>query len=330
MEVATVIREAPKTAYVFPGQGSQVVGMGLELYNSSRGAKELFDEVDDILSIPLTRLIFEGPAEELEKTVNSQPAIMATSLACLKALDEFHQPDTWQPATLAGHSLGEYTSLVVSGVLGLQDGIRLVRERGRLMQEASELHPGSMAAVLGLDEVTMGEICLETGAEIANINGDEQIVVSGDRICVARAIDMASIRGARKTILLAVSGAFHSSLMSPAQQDLAGAIKETKFRDPDIPIIANSTSRPLTTADAVKDELLAQLCSCVQWKKSVNLMLDTGVSSFVEFGPGKVLGSMIKRISSAPMYKDRQVEVLHVSDLSSAKKVAEASAREGL
>jgi [acyl-carrier-protein] S-malonyltransferase len=303
--------------------------MGLELYRTSTAAKELFDEVDDILSTPLTRMIFQGPPEELEKTVNSQAAIMATSLACLEAMEEFHHGDLGPLTAVAGHSLGEYTCLVVSGALPLADGIRLVRERGRLMQEASEILPGSMAAIVGLDEDTLEEICLETGAEIANINGADQIVISGDRVCVARAVDLASIRGARKAVPLAVSGAFHSSLMSPAQEGLAAAIQGTKFEDPAVPIIANSTSTPLTTAGDVKDELLTQLCSCVQWKKSVGCMLSLGVSGFIEFGPGRVLAGLIKRISHTPMYQDRQVEILNVADLASARTAAETSLRWG-
>ena len=326
MEANTENQGLPKTAYIFPGQGAQFVGMGVQLYRSSRAAKKLFDQVDDILSMPLTKLVAEGPAEELEMTINSQPAILATSLACLEALKECPKRDIPQPAAIAGHSLGQYTSLVASGTLDLADGIRLVRERGRLMQEASEIHPGSMAAILGLDEDTIEEICLETGAEIANINSGDQIVLSGDRVCVARATDMASIRGAKKAIPLAVSGAFHSSLMSPALEGLRAAIESAKFRDPGIPIIANSTSMPLTTAEGVKEELLTQLCSCVQWKRSVGRMIELGVSDFIEFGPGKVLGSLIKRICSNPMYRDRQVEVLNVADLPSARKAAQASA----
>ena len=305
-------------AHVFPGQGSQFVGMGLELYRSSNAAKEVFDQVDDILATPLTRLIFEGPEKELEKTINSQPAIMASSLACLEAVKELHQQDIYLPVALAGHSLGEYTSLVVSGALDMADGIRLVRERGRLMQEASEMRPGSMAAIIGLDEVTIEEICLETGAELANINGGDQIVISGDRLCVARAVDMASIRGARKVIPLAVNGAFHSSLMAPAQEGLAAAMEGVKFHNPVSLIIANSTSIPLTTAQQVKDELLNQLCSCVQWKKSVGVMIDLGVSSFIEFGPGRVLAGLIKRI-------DRSVEALSVFDPASIQKLVEGA-----
>ena len=301
------------------------MGMGLELYRSSRAARDVFDQVDDTLATPLTKLIFEGPEEELEKTINSQPAIMATSLACLKAMEEFQEADPYRPVAMAGHSLGEYSSLVASGVLDLADGIRLVRERGRLMQEASELVPGSMAAIIGLDQFTIKEVCLETGAEIANINGDDQIVISGDRMCVARAIDMSSVRGAKKAVMLAVSGAFHSSLMSGAQDGLAAAIHDVGFRDPVSPIIANSTSAPLTTAQDVKDELLNQLCSCVQWKKSVSCMLGLGVSSFIEFGPGKVLTGLIKRISHTPTYRDREVELLNVADLASARIVAATS-----
>ena len=328
MNSRTERQEGAQVAYVFPGQGSQSVGMGLELYRSSQAAQQLLDEVDEILGIPLTRYMFEGPSEELAKTINSQPAIMATSLGCVKALNEFAGQDVYHPAALAGHSLGEYTSMVVSGALDLADGMRLVRERGRLMQKASDIHPGTMAAILGLDEDTMEEICLETGAEMANVNGSDQIVISGDRMCVARAVDMASIRGARKSIPLAVSGAFHSSLMSPAQEGLAAAIEEAGFRDPLIPVIANSTSTALTTAQAAKDELLAQLCTCVQWKSSVMTMMDAGVSTFIEFGPGRVLGGLIKRIGAMPAYSDRHVDVLNVADPSSLGKVVEAVGRD--
>ncbi len=329
MEAITDNQEKPKTAYVFPGQGAQFVGMGKELYESSRVARDIFDEVDEILSIPLTKLIFEGPDDQLRATVNSQPAIMATSLACLKAMEELHQPDTYLPAALAGHSVGEYTSLVAAGVLELDEGIKLVRERGRLMQEASELRPGSMAAIIGLDEVTLEEICLETGAEIANINGGDQIVVSGTKLCVARAIDMASIRGARKAIPLAVSGAFHSSLMSQAQQGLAVAVEEIDFRDPAVPIFGNVTSARLTTADEVKKELLVQLCSCVLWKQSVGNMLDSGVSRFIEFGPGRVLGGLIKRISTTEDHGIGHVDIASVGDLPSARKLVEAGSLTG-
>ena len=318
--------ESLKIAYVFPGQGSQFVGMGSELYASSKAAREVFDQVDEILGAHLTEIIFEGPQEELEKTVNSQPAIMATSLACLRAMEEMHGPVPYVPAAVAGHSLGEYTSLVVSGAVDLEDGFRLVRERGRLMQEACDQRPGSMAAILGLDETTLAEVCMETGAQIANINGGGQIVISGDKLCVARALDMASIRGAKRAIPLPVSGAFHSNLMSPAQEGLCAAIDEITIRDPYIPIIANATSDPLTTSEMVREELRAQLCSCVRWKQSVGRMIDEGVSGFIEFGPGRVLGGLIKRISSDSIYKDRSLDIMNVADLETARQVATAPA----
>ena len=325
MEIATNGQDRTKVAYVFPGQGAQYVGMGQEIYRSSRAARDIFDEVDQVIGVSLSKMIFEGPAEKLEETINSQPAIMATSLACYGALQELQHADIPNPVAVAGHSLGEYTSMVVSGVVDLADGIRLVRERGRLMQEASAVHPGSMAAIIGLDEETVDEICHETGAEVANINGGDQIVISGNKICVARAIDMASIRGARKAIPLAVSGAFHSSLMSPAMGGLADAVSAIQFHDPLAPIIGNSTSQPLTTAQGVKDELMTQLCSCVQWRRSVSRMMDLGVTNFIEFGPGRVLGGLIKRISKDTAYQDLGVEVANVGDLSSAVKVAEAN-----
>ena len=318
--------ESLKIAYVFPGQGSQFVGMGSELYASSKAAREVFDQVDEILGAHLTEIIFEGPQEELEKTVNSQPAIMATSLACLRAMEEMHGQVQYVPAAVAGHSLGEYTSLVVSGAVDLEDGFRLVRERGRLMQEACDQRPGSMAAILGLDETTLAEVCMETGAQIANINGGGQIVISGDKLCVARALDMASIRGAKRAIPFPVSGAFHCNLMSPAQEGLCAAIDEITIRDPYIPIIANATSDPLTTSEMVREELRTQLCSCVRWKQSVGRMIDEGVSGFIEFGPGRVLGGLIKRISSDSIYKDRSLDIMNVADLETARQVATAPA----
>ena len=319
MEVATDSQEGSKTAYLFPGQGAQFVGMGLELYKSSNAARRVLDEADQILDMPLTRLIFSGPAKKLEETVNSQPAIMAVSLACLKAFEETAPSPPPTPTALAGHSLGEYTALVVAGALEWVDALRLVKERGRLMQEASDSRPGAMAAVIGLDETVMEEICMETGVEIANLNADDQIVVSGDKLFVAKAMDLASARGAKKTLALAVSGAFHSSLMYSAQEGLAEAIRRVNFHDPQVPIIANSTSVPLTTAEEVKAELISQLCSCVQWKRSVQTMIDRGVFSFMEFGPGRVLASLLKRI-------DRNAEVVSVADIPSVQEAAGVAA----
>lgn len=313
--MVTDSQDAAKHAYVFPGQGSQSVGMGMELNKSSKAARDIFEEADTALGFRLSRLIFEGPDIKLQDTINSQPAIMTVSIACWKACQELLGAEIPQPISLAGHSLGEYTSMVVSGVIGFRDGVRLVRERGRLMQQASQERPGGMAAILGLEEWVLQEICAETGVELGNINSEEQIVISGDKIAVARAMDLASARGARKTIPLPVSGAFHSSLMLQAQQGLADAVAALDLRDPKIPIIANSNSAPLTTADQVKEELVYGLCKCVQWKNSVRYMVNSGVSRFVEFGPSKVLASLIKRIEPS-------VQAVTLSDPTSIRKMA--------
>ena len=312
----TITRDSKGFSYVFPGQGSQSVGMGLELYESSPAAREIFEEADDSLGFSLSRLIFEGPTRDLQDTMNSQPAIMVVSIACWKAWEEFLGSQSPRPVSVAGHSLGEYTSLVVAGVISFRDGVRLVRERGRLMHEASEIHPGGMAAIIGLDELAFEHICAETGVELANVNSDDQVVISGDKIAVARAMDLATARGARKTVPLKVSGAFHSSLMDYAQSGLTEAISDLEMRDPEVPVIANSWASPLTTADEVRNELVQGLCHCVRWKQSVQYMVGAGASHFVEFGPTRVLSSLIKRI-------DRDVEAYTLSDSSSMEKITQ-------
>ena len=306
-------QENKEFSYVFPGQGSQSVGMGLELFQASAAARETFEEADDSLGFSLSRLIFEGPSRELQDTVNSQPAIMVVSIACWKAWEEYLGAQSPQPITVAGHSLGEYTSLVVAGVLRFADGVRLVRERGRLMHEASELRPGGMAAIIGLEELAFEHICAETGVELANVNSDDQVVISGDKIAVARAMDLATARGARKTVPLKVSGAFHSSLMGHAQEGLVEAIAGLEMADPRVPIVANSMAAPVTTAAEVREELVEGLCHCVRWKQSVRCMVDSGASHFVEFGPSRVLSGLIKRI-------DRDVEAYTLSDPATIEK----------
>ena len=281
--------------------------MGAGLYDASPAAREIFEESDDSLGFGLSELIFRGDAAELQITTNSQPAIMTVSIACWKAWLEYLGSEAESPVALAGHSLGEYTSMVVAGVLSFRDAVRLVRERGRLMQQASEERPGGMAAIMGLDELAFEQICAETGVELANINADDQVVISGDKIAVARAMDLASARGARRTIPLPVSGAFHSSLMAVAREGLIEAIAGLTFNDPEIPIIANCDCAPLTTGDAVRDELITGLCQCVQWKNSVRYLVSSGVSSFVEFGPAGVLSGLIKRI-------DKTVQAIPLTD----------------
>ena len=306
-----------KYSYVFPGQGSQSVGMGNDLYLHSPAAREVFEEADDILGQSLTRMMFDGPESDLKQTLNSQPAIMVVSIACWKAWEEILGRDRHDVLSVAGHSLGEYTALVVSGVLSFADGLRLVQERGKLMQQASIEHPGAMAAVLGLDEESLEHVCSETGVELANINSDDQMVISGDKLAVVQAMDLALARGARKAIPLQVSGAFHSSLMSDASAGLESAVLGLEFQAPIIPVIGNYSGTPISTVDEVKRELFNGLCHCVQWRNSIRYMVGSGVSRFVEFGPSRVLSSLIKRI-------DKGVEAITLSDTESIRKLTES------
>lgn len=298
-------------AYVFPGQGSQQVGMGRDLYNAFTQAREVFEEADDALGIPLSRLCFEGPEEELAQTVNAQPAILTASIACLKAAASV-AGGLICPAFMAGHSLGEYTALIAAQVLDFREAVRLTRQRGRLMQEAGERAPGGMAALIGLDELSVEEICQETGAQVCNLNSPTQIVIGGSRETLVRAMDLARAMGARHITPLKVSGAFHSSLMQPAAEGMAQAISQLDFRDPSVPIVVNSTAQPVTTAAEIKQELLQQLSSCVQWQKSVEYMVGAGVSTFIEIGPGQVLNGLIKRIN-------QEAQILNIEDISSIR-----------
>ena len=289
-----------RVAYLFPGQGAQAVGMGQQLYDESPAARSVFQEVDTALGRPLSKLVFGGPEEQLRDTVNAQPAIMAVSLACMKAMEEdLGEAAMPHPLVMAGHSVGEYTALAVAGVLDVGQTAQLVQERGRLMQDACDQRPGTMAAVIGLDEMTMEEISRETGTYISNVNTPEQIVISGDRMAVAQALDLASSRGAKRVVPLRVAGAFHSGLMEPAVQGLVEAVGKLEFSDPTVPIVGNCTGEPLTTAQEVKQEVISQISSCVHWKRSIDYMVGSGVSRFIEVGPGTTLSSMVKRIDSS-------------------------------
>jgi len=271
--------------------------MGRSLFESSAEARAVFEEADSALGCALSRTCFEGPEEDLRQTVNAQPAIMTVSVACMRAAQGEGLVDLSTPLFVAGHSLGEYTALVASGALSFTQAVRLVRERGRLMQYASTVRPGGMAAVLGLDEVALEEVCQQAGTQVANINSPEQIVISGPRDGIARALDLAKARGARRVIPLEVSGAFHSFLMRPAVEGIAKAVAELRFSPAAVPVIANCTGRPITTVDDIKVELIKQMCSAVHWSRSMEYMLSAGANTFVEIGPGRVLSGLAKRFS---------------------------------
>lgn len=304
-----------KAAYVFPGQGAQSVGMGRDLYEAFPAAKAVFDEADKVLGFPISRLCFEGPEIDLRETINAQPAILATSYAALEAARAVAGNKLPSPAFVAGHSLGEYTALAAAGVIDFATAVRLARERGRLMYEAGVVKPGGMTAVIGFDESALAEVCRETGTWVVNINCPGQLVISGAREAVTRAGEMAKAKGAARVIPLQVSGAFHTPLMQSAVDGMAEIIANLTFKDPTIPIIANTTAQPLTTTAAVKEELMNQLCNCVQWQRSVEYMVSQGVTTFIEIGPGKVLTGLIKRIN-------KDVQTLNLGDVASIKSLA--------
>lgn len=308
--------KSPSAAFIFPGQGSQAVGMGADLYRESPAAKNVFDQADEILGFPLSKLCFEGPEDDLRQTVNAQPAILTTSVAALRALAEARGEDIFSlPRYVAGHSLGEYTALVAAGSLAFEDALRLVRERGQLMQRAGQVREGGMAAILGLDQASVEQLCQQTGAEIANINSDGQIVISGTKRALVQAIDLSRAMGAKKAIPLDVSGAFHSSLMEPAVPGMLRALDRVRLSRPTVPVVSNCTAQPLADPKAIRDELVQQICRCVQWSRSVQYMADNGVGAFVEIGPGRVLTGLVKRIA-------RNAQAANVDSMSAVRALA--------
>jgi [acyl-carrier-protein] S-malonyltransferase len=297
---------AVKAAYLFPGQGAQVVGMGKDLYDMFPPVRAVFDAADRALGYSLSQICFTGPEEELRQTLNAQPAILTVSYACLVAAREANGGALPVASYVAGHSLGEYTALAAGGVLDFATALTLACERGRLMQETGSKRPGSMAAVLGMDEAELNKICLEAGVVIGNVNCPGQLVISGDRDKIALAVSLIQARKG-KAITLAVSAAFHSPLMAPAISGMQAAFNRANFNNAAIPVVANTTARATTTPTDIKDELIAQITHCVQWQKSIEYMLAQGINTFIEMGPGRVLTGCVRRIS-------REAKIFNISD----------------
>src|SRR4030042_1080860 len=301
-----------KTAWVFPGQGSQSVGMCRDLYDNVKSARDVFEQADKALGFPISRLCFEGPEDELRQTINAQPALVTAGYACLEAAREIGGDKLSAPSFLAGHSLGEYTALAVAGVIDFDTAVRLARERGRLMHEAGQKRAGAMSAIIGLDEFKLAEVCLKTDTVMANINCPGQIVISGAAENITKAMELATAAGASRAIPLQVSGAFHSPLMEPAVDGMIQYLDATTFKTPSLPVIGNVSALPLATPKEVKTELRRQLLSPVQWQRTIEYMMKQGVTPFIEIGPGKVLTGLIKRIN-------KEVATQNLSDLAAIK-----------
>jgi [acyl-carrier-protein] S-malonyltransferase len=288
-------------AFVFPGQGSQQVGMGRALAQASASAREVFDEVDEALGQKLSTLMWEGPEDELTLTQNAQPALMAVSLAVVRVLMAEHGIAITTPAYVAGHSLGEYSALAAAGTFGLADTARLLRLRGLAMQRATPVGTGAMAALIGLDfeaaamvarDAALGEIC-----QPANDNAPGQVVVSGHRGAVERAVELAKARGARRALMLTVSAPFHCILMQPAAEVMAQALENVEMKAPVVPLVANVTASALKDPAAIRASLVRQVTATVRWRECVAAMASGGVSLFAELGSGKVLSGLARRIA---------------------------------
>ncbi len=309
-------------AFVFPGQGSQSVGMGRALADASPAAAAVFAEADAALGEPISRLAWDGPAEELDRTENAQPALLAASIAYLAALRERWAAlgvEAGEPAFAAGHSMGQYSALVAAGVISIADGMRLVRERGRLMQTSGEGRDGAMAAVIGLDDARLPELVAaasELGIfGVANRNAPGQVVVSGERAAIEASGELAKTLGARKTIVLPVSVAAHSPLMAKAAAAMGEVVRSVAFADPAIPLLANSDARPIQSAEAARAELVEHLTQGVDWVAAVERMAASGVTTFIEVGPGRVLTGLIKRINPG-------VEAIALDDVAATDRLA--------
>jgi len=288
------------TAFIFPGQGSQTVGMGKDLAAQYPIAKQTFEEADSILGFPLSKLMMEGAADELNDTVNTQPALFVHSIASHRAFSHLY-PDL-KPAALAGHSLGELSALAIAGAFSFEDGLRLVRKRAELMKRAGGLAPGGMAAILGVDIPTLDRVCVEASTpdelvQVANDNCPGQVVISGSKQAVERAMAGAKLAGAKRALPLAVSIAAHSTLMAPIQQEWNEAVASANFSALQLTVIGNVHALPLTDETAARADIIAQMQSRVRWTESVQYMVSSGINTFVEVGTGTVLGGLVKRIA---------------------------------
>ncbi len=281
-------------AYIFPGQGAQFSGMGLDLFNASAQAKDLFEQANSILGFSITDIMFQGSAEDLKETKVTQPAVFLHSVILAKTLGDKFKPDM-----VAGHSLGELSALVANGTLSFEDGLKLVSKRAMAMQKACEKQPSTMAAILGMEDALVEKICKETDGVVvaANYNCPGQLVISGDIEAVNRACEAMKVAGAKRALVLPVGGAFHSPLMEPAREELASAIENTNFNKPNCPIYQNVTASAVLNESEIKKNLMLQLTAPVRWTQSVQQMIADGATLFTEVGPGNVLQGLVKKIN---------------------------------